>query len=205
MCLSKEAAANLVKDLGLNIVSEDLLVSNIPIPVLAFKKENLFFLEFLFDKELKFIEDHFRWIKENEELLKSKFRLKNISGINLICLAKEDNEFNIELPGFKGELDVYKCSFSRKSSRLEPFDNWTLNRGYLKNKLEVLTSKVSKEDKDIIFGLLDSKPLFIREEFKDYFLIKSKEQYYRLRLFKDFIWLHKGGAPFKPRKISIKS
>ncbi len=204
MYLAKEVSINLIKNLGFDIVSEDILASNIPIPALAFRKDKFFFVEYLYGQDLGFIEDHFKWIDSNIDLLKSKFRLKNITSVNLLSISFTEKELSLEIPNFRGELDMYKTS-NGKDINLVPFKNWVFNKEYFKNRLSCILSRVPKEEARIINSLFDLKPLFIKEELKDYFSVQSNEQCYRLKIFKNFIWFHEGFAPFRPRKILIKS
>ncbi|MDP8253161.1 MAG: hypothetical protein P9X27_02040 [Candidatus Kaelpia aquatica] len=202
--MAKENPIALIEGLGFTILSEEILVASCPISALAFKDDKFFFVEYLFKNNLEFIEKHFDWIKCNINLLKSKYRLKDLSEVNLLCLSFTDDELNLEVSGFKGELVTYRAPFKNGEDGLLSFDNWTFNKEYLKSRVFSLLSKIPREEADIVRLLLTLKSLFVREESEDYFLIQAQSEEYRLRFFKDFIWFHKGPAPFRPRKIAIK-
>ncbi len=203
--MAKEKLITLIKSLGFTVVSEDILVSNCPISALVFRKDKFFFVEYLFKNNLGFVEKHFDWIKYNINLFRSKYKLKNLAEINLLCLSFTEDELNLEVPGFEGELVICRCPLKEGSGELLPFNNWTFNRDYFKNRIAPLLPKMPREEVDIFKSFFTIKPLFVKEEFKDYFFIQAQGEEYRLRLFKDFVWLHKGPAPFRPRKILIKS
>ncbi|MDP8215893.1 MAG: hypothetical protein P9L98_01035 [Candidatus Kaelpia imicola] len=203
--MAKERSIALIEGLGFTIVSEEILISNYPISALAFKEDKFFFIEYLFKNNLGFIEKHFDWIKYNINLFKSKYKLKGLSEVNLLCLSFTEEELNLEVPGFKGELSIYKAPFKNGKDGLSPLNSWTFNREYLKSRIYSLLSNISREEASILKLLFTLKPLFVKEESKDYFLIQAQNEEYRLRFFKDFIWLHEGPAPFRPRKILIKS
>ncbi|MDP8233805.1 MAG: hypothetical protein P9M06_03255 [Candidatus Saelkia tenebricola] len=207
MFLKEREIDNAIKDLGFKIISRDILLSSIPLYAVGMRDDTVFLIEVFKNGETDFINNHLLWMQNNIDNFLSKHNIANTGLIGLICLYIGDEEVDLNVPDLKGDIEIYNTVLlNEEISKFVPFDKYTVNISLIKERLDIFLRNNPGENLRKTFDdIFIKRPLVCRQGVSNVFTAETSEGKHWFYSFKSFLWYHRGGAPFYPRKVTIKA
>lgn len=193
----------IIESLGLRIIAKGVLISKSPLYALTTKDKRIVLVEVLKDDAYDFISNHIDWLQRNLSSFSAKynFDFDKVENFNLVCLYNGKEEINFEIPNPIENIEVYTLEQQNNFS-YRNFYNYTLNIRFLKELLDKFLKPEQKQRlKEFFSQLIKQRPLICRKLSSNFLILESGEERHYLYFFENFLWYHKGKAPFYPKKI----